>query len=89
MWIQLVCLVPLLAALAHADDQAEASIYSDGSNVVCETPGGHGGFLVDGMDVVAAVTELKVCWASCGSVLHDPPNVISPLAWHNCKSCCS
>ena len=60
MWIQLVCLFQVFIALSRAVDQREMSISSDGVNVVCATPSGNGGFIVDRMDIVAEMSELKV-----------------------------
>ena len=61
MWIQLALVVQLLIFLVCAEDITEASISSDGVNVVCKTPGGSGGFLIDGMDVVDIIKTLVVC----------------------------
>ncbi len=59
-WIQLICLVQVLLVLARTDEREETSFSSDGLNVVCKTPGGDGGFFVDGMDVVAVIMTLMV-----------------------------
>ena len=61
MWIQLAFAVQLLIVLVHTEDLTEASISSDGVNVVCKTPGGSGGFVIDGMDVVDIIKTLMVC----------------------------
>ena len=61
MWIQLAFAVQLLIVLVHTEDLSEASISSDGVNVVCKTPGGSGGFVIDGMDVVDIIKTLMVC----------------------------
>ena len=65
MWIQLGLLVQVLVVLAQVDSQKGTSITNDGVNLVCKTPGGSGGFLIDGMDVVSIIKALKVCRFGC------------------------